>query len=152
VLQRRRLVGIEVASRYGQDLRPQDKRMRRQYHSHIVGGRNLVWDVHRLVELTRSYPVQQVPLSRIAELDECFWFGDERPTCRAVALHAKLIQETDLAHPIILSSSGRVMDGMHRVCKALLENRTSVAAVQFIEDPEPDHIDADIDALPYDEP
>jgi hypothetical protein len=126
--------------------------MRRQYHSHIVSGRNLIWDVHRLVKLTRSHPVRQVPLSRIAELDECFWFGDERATCRAVALHAKLIHETDLAHPIILSSSGRVMDGMHRVCKALLENRTSVAAVQFIEDPEPDYIDADIDALPYDEP
>jgi hypothetical protein len=124
----------------------------RQYHSHIVGDRNLIWDVHRLVTLTRGHPVRQVPLSRIAELDESFWFGDERATCRAVALHAKLIQETDLAHPIILSSSGRVMDGMHRVCKALQENRASVAAVQFIEDPEPDYIDADIDALPYDEP
>jgi hypothetical protein len=126
--------------------------MRRQYHSHIVSGRNLIWDVHRLVKLTCSHPVRQVPLSRIAELDECFWFGDERATCRGVALHAKLIHETDLAYPIILSSSGRVMDGMHRVCKALLENRTSVAAVQFMEDPEPDYIDADIEALPYDEP
>jgi hypothetical protein len=126
--------------------------MRRQYHTKRVGGRNLIWDVHRLVELTTCYPVHQVPLSSISELDECFWFEGEPATCRAIALHAKLIQETDLAHPIILSSSGRVMDGMHRVCKALLENRPAVAAVRFAEDPEPDYIDADIEALPYDEP
>ena len=125
--------------------------MRRQYHSQRVDGRNLIWDVHRLVKLTQNIPVQQVPLSSIAELDESFWFGAESATCRAVALHAKLIQETDLAYPIILSSSGRVMDGMHRVCKALLENRLTVAAVRFAEEPEPDYIDADIEALPYDE-
>ena len=126
--------------------------MRRQYYSQFVDGRNLIWDVHRLVKLTQEFPVQQVPLSCIAELDESFWFGTESTTCRAVALHAKLIQETDLAYPIILSSSGRVMDGMHRVCKALLENRPTVAAVRFVIDPEPDYIDADIEALPYNEP
>lgn len=127
--------------------------MRRQYHSQIVGEHTLIWDVHRLVELTREYPVRQVPLSDIRELDECFWFDKDEPvTCRAVALHAKLIQETDLAHPIILSAAGRVMDGMHRVCRALIENRAAVNAVQFSRDPPPDYVDADIEALPYDEP
>lgn len=43
------------------------------------------------------------------------------------------------------------MDGMHRVCKALLEDRTTITAVQFERDPEPDYIDADIEALTYDE-
>jgi hypothetical protein len=126
--------------------------VRRQYHSRLVDGRNLIWDIHRLVELTRGYPVRAVPLASIAELDECFWFEGEAPTCRAVALHAQLIQETDLTHPIILSSSGRVMDGMHRVCKALLQGRSTIAAVRFITDPEPDYVDADIEALPYEEP
>jgi hypothetical protein len=126
--------------------------MRRQYHSQLVGAHTLIWDVHRLVELTRDYPVQQIPLSRIHELDEGFWFDDEPATCRAVALHAKLIHETDLAYPIILSAAGRVMDGMHRVCKALLENRSTVNAVQFTQDPEPDYVDADIQTLPYEEP
>ena len=126
--------------------------MRRQYHSRVVAGRTYIWDVHRLVRLTRDYPVQKIALSLIAELDECFWFAGEAPTSRAVALHAKLIQETDLAYPIILSASGRVMDGMHRVCKAFIEGKPTVGAVQFTTDPDPDYIDADIDALPYDEP
>jgi hypothetical protein len=125
--------------------------MRRQYHSRIENGRNLIWDVHRLVELTKLYPIKEVALSSIRELDENFWFEAEIPTCRTVALHGKLIEETDLKHPIILSVDGRVMDGMHRVCKALLEDRTTITAVQFERDPEPDYIDADIEALPYDE-
>jgi hypothetical protein len=102
--------------------------------------------------LTKHYPIKDVPVSSIHELDENFWFESDAPTCRAVALHAKLIAETDLMHPIILSADGRVMDGMHRVCKALLENRGTIAAVQFENNPEPDYIDVDIEALPYDEP
>ena len=108
--------------------------------------------MHRLIELTKRFPVKEVPLSSIAELNESFWFDRTEPTCCEVALHARLIAETDLAHPIILSAEGRVMDGMHRVCKALLESRPTVSAVQFEQNPEPDYIDADIDTLSYDEP
>ena len=127
--------------------------MRRQYHSRRIDGHELIWDVHRLVELTQRFPVQHIPLSRIAELDECFWFdGKTGATCRAVAEHAKLIQETDLAHPIILAADGRVMDGMHRVCKALIEGRSTIAAVQFQQNPAPDYVDVDIESLPYAEP
>jgi hypothetical protein len=57
--------------------------------------------------------------------------------------------ESDLAFPIILSSDGRVMDGMHRICKALLEDRTEIEAVRFVEDPAPDYIGVDPDDLPY---
>lgn len=32
------------------------------------------------------------------------------------------------------------MDGMHRVAKALLLGRDDIEAVQFAEDPEPDHV------------
>jgi len=44
-----------------------------------------------------------------------------------------------------------VMDGMHRVIKALLMNRTTIDAVRFTTDPEPDCIDIDPSQLPYDE-
>ena len=36
--------------------------------------------------------------------------------------------------------------------KALIDNRATVSAVQFAQNPEPDYVDVDIDALPYDEP
>ncbi len=94
--------------------------MRKQYHFRESEKGLLAWDVHRLIELSFGLPVEQVPLSDIAELDETFWYGLEgdRPTCRSVALHAGLMERVDLSHPIILSSEGRVMDGMHRVCSA----------------------------------
>ena len=127
--------------------------MRRQYHIRQVEGRKLIWDVHRLIELSRNFPVRQIALTTIAELDEPFWFEEEaKPVCREIALHAKLMLETDLAYPIILSANGRVMDGMHRVCKAWLEGRETIAAVRFQQDPEPDYADVALDDLPYDEP
>lgn len=99
--------------------------MRKQYHSRLTDTGNVVWDVDRLAKLSTDFPRVQVPLDEIRELDEEYWFGTDgdRPTCRAVAEHARLMQETDLRHPIILSSDGRVMDGMHRVAKAYMEGR-----------------------------
>jgi hypothetical protein len=37
-----------------------------------------------------------------------------------------------------LSADGRVMDGMHRVVKALTEGRATISAVQFDVQPAPD--------------
>ena len=112
-----------------------------------------MWDVDRLVERTSDLPVREVPLDQIQELDEPYWFGEEGdvPTVRAVAEHAQLILETELDHPIILSSDGRVMDGMHRVAKAYLKDRKLIRAVKFKVDPEPDYVGVDLDDLPYDD-
>ncbi|NNE47146.1 MAG: hypothetical protein HKN37_10845 [Rhodothermales bacterium] len=127
--------------------------MRKQYHSRPSTRGPLVWDVHRLVELSRNLPRKQVPVDGIRELDENYWFQTDGsvPTCRAVAEHARLIQETDLRHPVILSADGRIMDGMHRVAKAFIQGDATVNAVQFMEDPEPDFIDVDLESLPYDD-
>lgn len=93
-----------------------------------------------MVRLSSGLPRKHIPLSRIRELDEV-WFGDdERPTWRTMLEHMQLIDEADLSFPIILSSSGAVMDGMHRVAKAARQGRNDIEAVQFEEDPEPDHV------------
>lgn len=62
----------------------------------------------------------------------------------------RLVDATDLAYPIILSPDGRVMDGMHRVAKALLQNQRRIMAVRLPSMPEPDYIGVDPDDLPYD--
>ena len=100
-------------------------KMRKQYHLRPSERGLLAWDVDRLIELTADLPRHEVPLSAIHEFDEEYWFGSvgDRPTCRAVAEHARLIAATDLRYPIILSADGRVMDGMHRVAKGFLEGR-----------------------------
>ncbi|MFP8875159.1 MAG: hypothetical protein VCB42_11695, partial [Myxococcota bacterium] len=63
--------------------------------------------------------------------------------------HMKLIQEVDPSFPIILAADGRVMDGMHRVARAVLEGRDEIEAVQFERTPEPDYVDCNPTDLPY---
>jgi hypothetical protein len=125
--------------------------MRAQYHFRRSPEGLLAWDVRRLVELAGTLTRELVPLVAIRELDEPYWCGGEgqRMTCREVVGHARLMLDCDLAFPVILSSDGRVMDGMHRVCKALLEGLSEIEAVRFIEDPEPDYIGVEPDDLPY---
>ena len=125
--------------------------MRKQYHFRDSSRGLLAWDVDRLVELSRDLPKVLVPLAEIAELDENYWFqvGQNLPTCRAIADHIQLIEEASLAYPIILDSSGRVFDGMHRVVKALLAGRDAIDAVRFTCDPEPDHVGRGPNELQY---
>jgi len=113
----------------------------------------MAWDVHRLVELAAGLVVEPLPVSAFLELDEEYWFsGEERPTCRAVVEHMRLVNECSLEYPIILSADGRVMDGMHRVAKAVLLGHRHVLAKRFECTPEPDYIGVSPDKLPYDEP
>lgn len=124
--------------------------MRKQYHFRPGPDGLRAWDVDRLVALTKDSPVIEVPLSAIAELDKPYWYDHGYlPTCRNVAEHARLINEADLAFPIILSSDGGVMDGMHRVAKAAMEGRSTISALQFAQDPEPDYVGVDPDKLTY---
>jgi len=53
------------------------------------------------------------------------------------------------ALPIILSPDGRVMDGMPRVAKALMQAAKMISARQFARDPKPDHVGVEPDRLPY---
>lgn len=94
---------------------------------------------------------KSVPIDAITEIDENFWFEADGnvPVIRSIVEHMRLINEVDSKFPIILSASGRVMDGMHRIAKALLEGRDTIEAVQFTEDPAPDYVDVYPDELPY---
>ncbi|PTT46749.1 hypothetical protein [Aeromonas sp. HMWF016] len=127
--------------------------IRAQYHFRASEQGLLAWDVRRLVRLSRDLPRQAVALSDIAELDRDHWYGhgSTSPTVRSVVEHCQLIMAADLAYPIILDSAGRVMDGMHRVGKALLLGHNHIDAVRFMVDPAPDYQDCDPDSLPYDD-
>lgn len=48
----------------------------------------------------------------------------------------RLTQQVDLAYPIILGADGRVMDGMHRIARALLDGLPTIRAVQFVVQPD----------------
>lgn len=121
--------------------------MRKQYYFRPSEKGFYAWDVDKLAELSQGLPVIDIELSKIKEIDELF---KENLTTRSIAQHMKLVQETNLKYPIILSKEGRVMDGMHRLIKALLLGLKTIKAVQFKEDLKPDYVDVVEDELPYD--
>lgn len=125
--------------------------IRPQYHFRHTQDGLLAYDVRRLVRLAQHLPVMMIDPKRLAELDENHWYGheDHVPTPRSIIDHVHLIQASDIDFPIILDQSGRLMDGMHRVCKAILEEVREIPAVQFAEDPEPDFVDCAPADLPY---
>ena len=87
-----------------------------------------------LWELARHLPIKKVSLSELAGFDDVHWFGggmNIQPTCRLIAQHARDIYEADLSYPIILSPTGEVLDGWHRICKAFLQGLEYLDAVQL---------------------
>jgi hypothetical protein len=126
-------------------------RVRKQYHF-WPGTTGLdAWDVDRLIGLSRELPITDVEVSTLGEVDTVYWFdATEVPTVRRVVEHCRLIGEVDLTYPVILGPDGRVMDGMHRVARALLERRTTLRCRRFEDIPEPDYYDCQPSELPYD--
>lgn len=101
-------------------------------------GTKRIWYVERLWQLAAVLPVKEIEIVCIPAFDEARWYGYQKPTCRSVAEHAKRIDAALLEYPVILSAAGSVMDGMHRICKAWKLGMTTISAVQFLQDPEPD--------------
>ena len=127
--------------------------MRKQYHFRKSAQGLLAWDVDRLVASTAGLVPEAIPLTDIAELDETYWYDAEgdAPTGRSIAGHIRLVREADLSYPVILCPDGRVMDGMHRIVKALVEGHDTIQAYRLPVLPPPDYVGCDPDALPYGE-
>ena len=104
-----------------------------------------------MVQLSQNLPPQHILLTDIQELNEPYWFPQVAPTTQQIIEHIQLVQDADLSYPIILCASGRVMDGMHRVAQAALNNEAYIQAVQFAKTPAPDFINLDEDELDYGE-
>lgn len=109
-------------------------------HSRVVDGRRHYFQTKQLWSLVAGLPVAEVRIDDIPEFDQDCWFDGTGPTCREVAEHARRIQSADLAYPVILSASGGLMDGGHRIAKAWLAGATTIQAVRFPVDKEPDFV------------
>jgi len=123
--------------------------VRKQYYFRPSSHGLLAWDVDRLVRLSRTLHPKLVPLSQIRELDEPVFGDGESTSWRAMVAHVILMDDADLSYPIILAADGAVMDGMHRIAKAVRQGRRDIDAVQFVEDPPPDHVGRGPEDLPY---
>jgi hypothetical protein len=125
--------------------------MRKQYHFWPGEGGLDAWNVERLIGLSSRLPVDKVAVDSIGEVDSAYWFdaGSDLPTVRRIIEHMRLVLQVDTSHPIILGPDGRVLDGMHRIARAILDGHSTIRAVRFKVLPEPDFRDCRPEDLPY---
>lgn len=126
--------------------------MRKQYHFKKSKNGFFAWDVDKLIDKSKGLKVINVQISDLNEFEQNYWYQNKNDeiTCKSITDHFKLVLNCSLDYPIILAANGSIMDGMHRVCKAYLNNQKLIKAVKFNITPEPDFIDILPEELPYD--
>lgn len=95
-----------------------------------------VWGIMRLFEKAKGLEPFDLPLQAIY-IGTKIWEPIESP--KKLAEHMKQVMAVDLNYPVILDDEGFIMDGWHRVAKALLEGFPTIKAVRFDETPDCDY-------------
>ena len=103
-----------------------------------IDSKGNTWYVTTLREKSASLKPFNKPLKELEHwLDSSVW--ETHPiTIREAANHFERIYTAKLTQPIILSSSGELMDGAHRLALAYHLGLEYIKAVQFSINPEPD--------------
>lgn len=83
------------------------------------------WLVPDLLLAVKDAPVFQVPL---AFLDLSAHTFDTRGGLIDFAIHMRHVNESNPDEPVIFDQWGRILDGRHRIVKALLEGRATIPA------------------------
>jgi len=91
-----------------------------------------VWSVSRLFELSKELPVMEIPVDHLN-----VYYQYDRLTLRDMVTHMMAVNDADMNMPIILDEDGELMDGRHRIMKALLIGLETVKAVRFDQNPPP---------------
>lgn len=95
-----------------------------------------MWSINGLWKHADDLPIESIPLTELSRtLDETMTL-----TKREMAEKTRRIMDADLACPIIFAAEGWLMDGSHRIMKALALGHTEIAAVRFVQNPPPDQI------------
>lgn len=100
--------------------------------SKFAGG-DKIWYAQTLIDFCKAkkYPIFDMPLAGIDLSKDPF-------TCQRLddfIFECKRTMDANLDYPIILDRIGQIADGNHRVCKAILEGRTTIKAIRMEEMP-----------------
>ena len=99
------------------------------------------WFVSRLIDKAKDLTVQTMPISGL----NIYRLAPHINNMKSFVGHIQAVLDADLSFPIILDEEGYVMDGRHRIAKALLEGRETISFVRFEETPVPDFHDKEDD-------
>lgn len=99
-----------------------------------IGGKK--WLVSTLVVASKDLKPFDMPINYI---DRSYFPLQYSDNFQDVVNEINRVQDADLTKPIIISACGVLMDGRHRVLKAMLKGKKTIKAVQFSSNPKEDY-------------
>lgn len=96
-----------------------------------------VWTVTNLIARAMNLEPFDLPLAAIYSGSEVW---TPVGSAYGIAHHVRRALDVDTSHPIILCQQGFIMDGWHRVLRALIDGKTTIKAVRFAETPPYDYL------------
>lgn len=100
----------------------------------VSGLGDRVWKIQDLLKAVENEPTYEVPL---AFLDLSSHTFEQEGGLIDFAQHMKHVMECDLSQPIIFDQWGRILDGRHRLVKALIKGKTTILAKKIPDGTQP---------------
>ena len=94
--------------------------------------------IGNLISQAKDLPVKEMPMEHLNLYNLALKAGG---SLREFVSHMKAVMDADLSFPIILDEDGYVMDGRHRIAKALFEGKETIKFVRFEKTPAPDYFE-----------
>ena len=108
-----------------------DKNKYKYLDDQVYREKNKAWRVSRLIFLAQELTPFNISMKAL----NIYNVYPEAKDTQDFISHMKKVLDSDLSHPIILDAEGYIMDGRHRVLKALFEGVTKIKAVRFDKTP-----------------
>jgi hypothetical protein len=99
-----------------------------------------VWIVTNLIARAKDMEPFDLPLAAIYSGSEVW---PPVGSAYGIAHHVRRALDVNTEYPIILCQRGFIMDGWHRVLRALIDGKATIKAVRFEETPPYDYLKAD---------
>ena len=86
------------------------------------------WDVYKLWEISKKISIKKVNPKALEENLNCDMWGFSKGdfTGHTFLAHMKRIEDADFSHPLLVTEEGKILDGCHRLCKAIYNKHKSV--------------------------
>ena len=98
-----------------------------------------IWDAGTLFKASKGLKPYDLQLSAI---DLSNRFSDYSSMANFL-YQMKRVQEADLSYPIIQAPDGWIMDGYHRIVRAIFDGATTIKCIRLTVLPEPDRIETE---------
>ena len=107
-----------------------------KYQDCFIDEKGGIYKGKNLRRAAQNLPIIDYEINLEALLEESIYW--QIKSFRDYLAHYRRVSDADLSKPLILRSDGYIMDGWHRIIKAIYLGKKSLPAQKFIIDPKPD--------------